>query len=1189
MSIDNIQISTQAGSTLSLSDQNYVYIVMPSDSISDIAELSTIEKIESVTYFDGLGRPMQSIGIGAGALNQDIITHIDYDQYGRQDKDWLPYAEATGDVGSYRGGVSLATQSYYQSNYGDDFIGISQVEDINAYSQKGLEASPLNRVMQQAAPGKDWKFGNGHEIKLDYQSNDTLEVKLYTVSLATDFTPTLEGGTYYLPNRLYKTVTKDENWTSGTNHTTEEFKDKQGRVLLKRTYGDSDVNMDGIISGASEINVEHDTYYVYDDFGNLTYVIPPKIDATTSNLASVLGKLNELGYQYKYDERNRLTEKKIPGKGTEFMVYDKLDRPVLIQDTIQRLNKQWLFTKYDVFGRVAYTGIYTHNNIMDQETMQELFESENSSESDMYEQKGSSGTGYDQTYYSNINFPDGGIAGSGLEVLTVNYYDNYYFDKNGMTLPNSVYEVTVINYDGNSNMKTKGLPTGAKVKVLETSNWITTVTGYNKQAMPIYGYTYNSYLETTDIVESKLDFVGKVLKTKATHTKGVKNIITEDFFTYDHVGRLLTQTQKIGSQDAELIVNNTYDNLGQLTSKRVGGEVDPSDVKLSTGLQDVKYTYNVRGWLKQINDPASIGNDLFSFKINYNTTELGRVASTFTPLYNGNISETIWKTANDATSNKTRGYAFDYDDLNRIRYADLGVKTTGAYNLNSAYDLGLNSYDKNGNIVDLVRVSQSNADDMDDLRYTYSGNQLLSVQENSTSTTYKTTGFKDGNTVGDDYDYDPNGNMTKDLNKDITNISYNHLNLPTQVTFVTGNISYIYDATGVKLQKKVVENSKSDIYTKYAGNYVYENDVLKHFFHAEGYTTPDGSGGFNYVYSYLDHLGNVRLNYSDLDDNGSITTSEILQENNYYPMGLKHKGYNTNIISEHKWKYNGKELQDELDLNWYDLGARNLDHALGRFMNVDPKAEQYNFQSPYAFANNNPVFFVDINGEGVDWLPKVNEDGSVSYIAEEGDSAETLQEQYNLKDGEAEAIIGNQKVEAGKTVLSGEKVQSVTDSEVLKLNLSSDLATSQRRFDQFLFARDYTTTFDGVNDSFKPSKFYSSYIGQSLEGIAYMDVGGESIKVRYSIPMNNGATNVFKDSGANRKFIMQTEPTIQNVRGTGKTRDFAVSDKLEFGLVNNNGIVNGRMFFNVSRSNSSKAKSRLSKKFPQVRNNRIKL
>jgi len=365
----------------------------------------------------------------------------------------------------------------------------------------------------------------------------------------------------------------------------------------------------------------------------------------------------------------------------------------------------------------------------------------------------------------------------------------------------------------------------------------------------------------------------------------------------------------------------------------------------------------------------------------------------FTPLYNGNISETIWRTANDITNGKTRGYAYEYDALNRITYADLGIKTTGAYSTSSGFDLRVDSYDKNGNIISLYRNSESPSDGLDDLRYTYdSGNKLLKVVEMDNSS-YKDGGFKDGTNTGNDYSYDSNGNIISDANKGIVSINYNHLNLPTFIDFGGNNkIEYFYDATGIKQKKKVTDTGNITT-TDYAGNYIYENDVLQFFNHAEGYVTPDGSGGFNYVYSYLDHLGNVRLNYSDLDNNGSISTSEILQENNYYPMGLKHKGYNTNIISEHKWKYNGKELQDELDLNWYDLGARNLDHALGRFMNVDPKSEQYNFQSPYAFANNNPVLFVDINGEGVDdWIKRGNQ---IFY-----DSEVTSQEQAALKYGD---------------------------------------------------------------------------------------------------------------------------------------------------------------------------------------------
>ena len=140
-------------------------------------------------------------------------------------------------------------------------------------------------------------------------------------------------------------------------------------------------------------------------------------------------------------------------------------------------------------------------------------------------------------------------------------------------------------------------------------------------------------------------------------------------------------------------------------------------------------------------------------------------------------------------------------------------------------------------------------------------------------------GFKNRVNQAIEYQYDANGNMTKDDNKGIAAISYNHLNLPTQVTIANtehnGNISYIYDATGVKLKKIV---STTGATTTYAGNYVYENGSLKFFNHPEGYV--DTESGYSYVYQYKDHLGNVRLSYSDSDKNGSVDSSEIIEENN---------------------------------------------------------------------------------------------------------------------------------------------------------------------------------------------------------------------------------------------------------------------------------------------------------------------
>jgi RHS repeat-associated protein len=117
------------------------------------------------------------------------------------------------------------------------------------------------------------------------------------------------------------------------------------------------------------------------------------------------------------------------------------------------------------------------------------------------------------------------------------------------------------------------------------------------------------------------------------------------------------------------------------------------------------------------------------------------------------------------------------------------------------------------------------------------------------------------------------------------------------------------------------------------------------------------------VYQYKDHLGNVRLSYSDTNGDGQIAAAtEILEENNYYPFGLKHKGYNNNPVTNHPYQYNGKELNEELGLDWYDYGWRNYDAALGRWFGIDNLAEQYYDLSTYTYCTNNPVRFIDIDG-----------------------------------------------------------------------------------------------------------------------------------------------------------------------------------------------------------------------------------
>ncbi len=382
-------------------------------------------------------------------------------------------------------------------------------------------------------------------------------------------------------------------------------------------------------------------------------------------------------------------------------------------------------------------------------------------------------------------------------------------------------------------------------------------------------------------------------------------------------------------------------------------------------LQNVAYTYNIRGWLKDINNVNSLGSSLFAMKFNYATDEMG--AANDAPQYNGNISEIIWRSVNDVSGGYTRGYAYSYDDLNRLTSADYGEKTTGSYNFSYGYSVPSISYDKNGNIMTLERKGYNNAL-IDNLTYSYNaGNQLQSVSDASGNT----QGFDDGHS-GTDYAYDGNGNLTEDLNKNITSITYNYLNLPKKITFgSSGNIQYIYAAEGTKL-RKVVTSGSTVTTTDYAGNFVYTNNALSFFFQPEGYVVPNGSS-YQYYFQYKDNLGSNRLTYCDFNGDGTISSTEIVEENNYYPFGLKQQGYNNTVHGStvDKRLYNGKELQNDAvgtsAMNLYDYGVRFYDPAIGRWTTADPLAEKHFGLSPYNYTANNPILFIDPNGKDI-WI-----------------------------------------------------------------------------------------------------------------------------------------------------------------------------------------------------------------------------
>ena len=247
---------------------------------------------------------------------------------------------------------------------------------------------------------------------------------------------------------------------------------------------------------------------------------------------------------------------------------------------------------------------------------------------------------------------------------------------------------------------------------------------------------------------------------------------------------------------------------------------------------------------------------------------------------------------------------------------------------------------------------------IDNLTFTLDGNQLNRVDDAVTSSAYNNGfEFKDAVKQANEYAYDANGNLTKDLNKNISEIQYNCLNLPRKVMFTDGStIEYTYAADGTKLRTKHVINGTTTT-TDYCGNVIYENGVQKLLLTEAGYLTLADS---KYHYYLQDHQGNNRV---VIDQNGTVE-----ETNHYYPFG----GVFANSTSVQPYKYNGKELDTKKGLNWYDYGARHYDAAVGRFHTQDRFAEKYYPMSPYQYAANCPMRNIDVNDDSIIIAPNSN-------------------------------------------------------------------------------------------------------------------------------------------------------------------------------------------------------------------------
>ena len=773
--------------------------------------------MDGISYFDGLGRLSLTVNkvVQNNVVKERMATLQEYDYYGRKTKSWLP--------------VTVTADYVEENTFRNLAMSGSGYSDTYPYSTPLYETSPLDRPLQQYGPGAQW-YNNNRAVKTEYLTNTIsgdLSCKLYTANAGS-----LSGGTAcYDANLLNVVKTTDEDL-----HINYSFIDKLGQTVLVRRMKDSET---------------HDTYYVYDDKGNLCFVLQPMYQSNTN--------LDQYAFQYKYDGFNRCIWKKLPGAGYIEYTYDAADRLTFSQDGNQRAGNKWTYYLYDNLGRLTEQGECTNKSVA-----------------------------------------------SGEVVQIKNYYDNYAFvGGNGFTA--SQFTKDTSGYG-------KGALTGQMVAGINVCSPVWKAFYYDIRGREVKRVESNA-MSGYDVTTTAYSFTNKPLTMTHTYTSSNKSLVEVYTYSYDHADRLLKVQHKLDNLGIVTLAEYGYDNLGRLNSKKVGGTAHSS-----------AYSYNIRNWL------TGITGGKFTQTLTYNNGSAG---------YNGNITAMNW-TANGSS----HSYAFSYDGLNRLLDATHGA---------GRFTEKVTSYDKNGNIKGLQRYGQTGASTyglIDNLTYTLDGNRLNRVDDAVSASAYNGGfEFKDGVKQANEYAYDANGNLTKDLNKGISSIQYNYLNLPTGISYASGGFSQFgYMADGVK-RREIFHNitGTGDIpsYMVYCGNVIYEDNVAKLLLTEEGYVTLADNA---YHYYVKDHQGNNRLVV-----NSSGTVEEV---NHYYPFG----GLFANSTSVQPYKYNGKELNAKKGVNWYDYGTRQYDSVLGRFTTVDPMAEISNPVSSYTYCLNNPVRLVDPTG-----------------------------------------------------------------------------------------------------------------------------------------------------------------------------------------------------------------------------------
>ena len=887
----------------------------------------------TVTWLDDFGREESVHQVGVTPSHKTLVSLTEYDGHGRVSKRWLP-ALATPQRVILPG---LHTVTYLDAHVRPEDImpGSSEANlgDGAPYSEVIYDGSPLDRPLMEYGSGEAWRQA-GRGILSEHMGNSAGDERLVCHRIEvqaskndTSFVISSEG---LYPDGSLKVVSV----TDEDGKETLTFTDRHGREILSRQ----------VMKEGGECQYL-DTYSVYDGLDHLLAVIPPALSDRLSIGQSLDPEETErYAYLYLYDSKERVCARKLPGIGWIRMEYDDADRLVFTQDGEQRRRGESTFMLYDIHGRECVTGVCGHDI-----------------------PTGNMISGFALAEYVGAGGALDGYACSGVtlvspQVMSAFYYDSHAFvDDFATGLPDSLamYGTHIPSLIGRRTGSclhevSEGI-SGKKVWGLVRYDGRGRVS-HTEMSYPDGGW------DTEDVEH---DFLGSPVRRHLVHRKGTETVREDLTYTYDDSERLLEVRHSLNGGTPILLARNTYDELGRLS----GTERGSNDALSST------YSYNVRSWL------TGIDGSLFKETLHYNELRSDRLG-TDRRRFGGDVSSMEWRSG---AGTGTRSYDFAYDGLGRLVSADYGEYGDHVVGYGTSY-----SYDNMGNLLSLSRegdMTSSLKGIVDNLSMTYDGNMLASVSDSAPAPSVTgSADFRDGASMAVEYTYDRNGNMTSDLNRRISSVSYNRQNRPARIKHSGGTETFTYLPDGTKRERTALGKDWSLSRTEYRGNLVCADDSLKYILFDGGLIAMDGSSP-EYLFFLRDHLGSVRV--------VARPDGKVVQVNHYYPYGMAFAGGGMSgnagahpveggvsvaggsleIGGEtggmelarpgasQPYRFLGNELYTSNSLGLYDFNARMYDPALGRFLSVDPMAEGYRHLSPYAYCAGNPVVYADKDGQ----------------------------------------------------------------------------------------------------------------------------------------------------------------------------------------------------------------------------------